>query len=640
MVCEYTHFNFPGCGCIALVPLRFCPEHLDPSDTCYEEGREAIRNPSRITMLFSGPAEAITLQTYERMLQLYKTPLLAKDPRLSSESQQQAYEELANMMMKMQKRTVDWHDGGKVKAGFHTKLTRYHVIYPSCVYMKIVRLVDEKYWPFAETHCIQHSDSFIEDKVNKTWTFAPRPQLDYFDEPFEHKFNAAIAVRLLKLVDKGDKVHRLIYDLPGCYPESYDALGKTYKPAPAEEKKDDEESESEGSVYSDTSHSTVTGGGHGKPETGDGDEASLTGGEDKEDGSEYKGSESEDSEEEEEELDPKRRKEGEDPAKKNNGNSKKNEQEHKVLTSTDPATVITTTTILKPKKKPAPRRKPKKDDDGTWKGSGEEDDEEEIEEGKGGKKPGARTSADKTTGSQEEENPKKKKKDNGNEEVKPARCQPPKPKPAGQSKPQTTNSTECNKKETISDHEKHDHNDESIEDPGEGSQEEDEVIDSEGSEFVESAPKKPKKPKKQDPTTTETKPQTEGSKKKPDPKKSTTETKKPKFNPTGSKTSKKENPHAKDEDEASTKTSPKGSNRRQRPKRGEEEPEFTGLRRAPGPRLDEIGSGLRLYRTRGRSSEPLLTTEELEQLDFPATSQTVDEIFDGWAQTNLLNEDL
>ncbi|TGJ67703.1 hypothetical protein EYR41_006816 [Orbilia oligospora] len=538
MVCEYTLFNFPGCGCPALVPLRFCPEHLDPDpkNICYQEGRDAAQNPARITMLFGGPAQPISLQVYERMCNLYKTPLLAKDPKLSDKSQQQSYERLAKLMMNMQKHTVDWHDGGTVKAGFHTKLTRYHVVYPSCGNMRLERPADERFWPFAETKCIEHSDDLVEDKVNNKWTFAPRPQLELFNEPFEHRFNAAIAVRFLKSVDKGDKFHRLIYDLPGCYPERYDPTGKTYKPTDENNGNQSDDSDS-----SDGSEELKTGGGHGKKKK---ENEKANNGKKNESGSEYQGTETEGSGEE---SGPKGKKEVEDPAKKNNGGSKENKpqggkQEHEVVTSTN-------TTVPAPKKNPAAKRKPKKDDDGEWEESGEDEDDEDIKEGKGGKNNG--------------KNP----------------------------------SNNVNKKDTA---------------------------------------------------TTETKPKAEGSKTNPNSKPTNNGPKKPNTNPTNRKNEDNNayqgnDEDTKDEDELSevfTEMSPKGPKTRRRPKRGEEKPEFSGLRRVVPSRLDEVGSGLRLYRALGNYREPKSSTNELEQLNLPSTNQTIDEIFNGWAQNKLQEEDI
>ncbi|KAF3218469.1 hypothetical protein TWF192_005602 [Orbilia oligospora] len=541
MVCEYTLFNFPGCGCPALVPLRFCPEHLDPDpkNICYQEGRDAAQNPARITMLFGGPAQPISLQVYERMCNLYKTPLLAKDPKLSDKSQQQSYERLAKLMMNMQKHTVDWHDGGTVKAGFHTKLTRYHVIYPSCGNMRLERPADERFWPFAETKCIEHSGDLVEDKVNNKWTFAPRPQLELFNEPFEHRFNAAIAVRFLKSVDKGDKFHQLIYDLPGCYPERYDPTGKTYKPTDENTGNQSDESDS-----SNGSEEPKTGGGHGKKKKKNENEK-VNNGKKNESGSEYQGTETKGNGEE---SGPKGKKEVESPAKKNNGDSKKSKpqgrkQEHEVVTSTN-------TTIPVPKKKPAAKRKPKKDDDGEWKESGEDEDDEDIEEKKGGNNNGKKTSDNKKDTATTETKPKAEGgKTNPNSN----------PTNNGPKKPNTNSTNRNNEDNNANQGNDEDTNDEDTNDKDELSE-----------VFTEMSPPKT----------------------------------------------------------------------RRRPKRGEEQPEFSGLRRVIPSQLDEVGSGLRLYRALGNSREPSSSRNGLEQLNLPSTNQTIDDIFNGWAQNKLQEEDI
>ncbi|RVD87308.1 uncharacterized protein DFL_001549 [Arthrobotrys flagrans] len=597
-------------------------------------------------MLFGGPANPIPLHTYQKMCKLYKNPLLAKDPKLSDPSQQKTYELIAGKMIKMQKQTVDWHDGGKVRAGFHTKLTRYHVIYPSCGNMRIQRPADETFWPFAEGNCFEHSDSFIGDKAANKWTFAPRPQLEHFDEPFENKFNAVIAVRFLKLLDEGDRLHRLTYDLPGCYPEPYDPTGKTYKPAPDEDK-ENKRNGSDSSDSSESNASTVAGGRReketkkkeGKRESEHKDLDNSSDDDDSEENaSEYEGSEAENSGEE---VDPT----GKDKAKDDSTKKKKNDPkkkpeggkpDHEVATTNTPITTTTAPdTTKEPKRKPAIKRKPKKDDDGTWKESGEDDDDDEAEEGV--KKPANK----KKVSFKEKENSKETKKTGGTDEGKPT--EPPKSTdtnltvetatkedPKGDKKSEVATNKKTENKVTGEDLKKKGMTSDRESDESDEPDKEDGTLDDEDSEFTEPAPKKKSN---KETATTGRKPTAEEGKLKP--------------SPTGKKTSadktgKRDKPDSNSEDDLSemfTEMSPKRPTTRRRPKRGKGEPKFPGLRRAVTSQLDEVGSGLRLYRALARSDESaLLTTEEMEQLNFLATNQTLEEIFDGWAQTQVRDD--
>ncbi|KAK6331889.1 hypothetical protein TWF718_002427 [Orbilia javanica] len=641
MVCEYTLFNFPGCGCIALVPLQFCPEHLDPdpNNPCYEEGKENIKNPARITMLFGGIANPIPHKTYEIMLKLYKNPLLAKDPRLSNKHGQLFYEAIAKTMVQMDRSTVTFPDGGKVKAGFHTKLTRYHVIYPSCKNMQIQRPLDENYWPFAEVNCFEHSDSFIEDRARNKWTIAPRPRLEHFDEPFIDRFNAAVAVRFLKLLNEGDAIHKLIYDRPGCYPDGFHPRDKTYNPEP-DENKENEANQSDSSDYSEVTASSVAEGGLGKE------------GEESRENQEKVESEYEDSaEESEEETNPNNgyipsNKEGKNGPEKEeemsfNKNKKllKAKKKQEALAKSKPtipdAKADVPSNTNKPNKRPVLKKKTKKEEDAAWNGSDEDDDEEELEGEGGGKKKKAKRPANKKVtfkeASMKETNAPEQlraknqnladntstKNDKTGDEASGAVISQRKNKTENDPKHHTSPDGESDEEEEL---EVLTEGSDKMETSERGSNfdsdEDDETFGDEDSDFAE--PVTGKKAKK---------PVSEGGKEKP----------KSEYSDSASRSKGEEGTHSNSEDKLSevfTEVDPKPPKRRA--KRGEESPELSGLRRAKKSQLDEVGSGLRLYRAQGRPQEQgLLTTEEMEQLEFPATSQTLDDIFDGWAQAKL-----
>ncbi|KAK6511253.1 hypothetical protein TWF481_000174 [Arthrobotrys musiformis] len=562
MVCEYTVFHFPGCGCPAFVPLQYCDEHLDTNCPNHAEAKQNFDNPARITLLLAGPGQAVTAETYKRMREIYENPLLAKDPKFSDKKKQSMYETVAKALQLCQDNALSWWDGGKIKAGFHTKSSRYHILYPDCGNIQIQTPSDEEYWPFVETACFLHESGKIEDdKVKGVWDIKVRAGVEDFPEPFKHRFNKALAVRLASSLDEGDKLHKLIYDRPGLYPDSYDLLGKAYKP-PADDDGGDSEGESEKEAASPI------------PEEG----VETTGVEPPEDPKEDPKKKAEDSGKEPNPKDLENEEEGE--AEKENKKSPRNKDENKKESGTGTDEVVTTTTTTtttdtKPKKKPASKRKPKKDDDGTWKVSeGEEDDEDEVEEEEG-KKPGSKK-------------PTKKKKKVGTDDSG-------KTDPGDSLKPTITETTaiEDPKEDKKEDEEgKKEDKDGGEDGEGEGEGEGKEGEDDEGDEDKENE-----------------------------------------------EDNESDDDDGDEEDELSVifpEMSPGGT--RRTPKKTEKL-KTSGLRKAPESGLDEVGSGLRLYRAPLSNEPSLLAIDEMEQFNFPATNKTLDEIFDGWAQTKLREKD-
>ncbi|KAK6346144.1 hypothetical protein TWF730_010476 [Orbilia blumenaviensis] len=734
MVCEYTLFTFPECGCPALVPIQFCPQHLDPSHKDYYVDPSQnihLTNPARITMLFASATDPIPLGVYRVMCQLYDRPLLAIDPNLTDPITQREFYELAKAMISMEARTAKWHDGGKVKAGFHTKLCRYHVIYPDCVDIRIHRPANDAFWPFAEEECLVHRGGRSGEVRTGEGVFE-LSKIQFFEKSF---------------IAKIKQVSTKTYEYKGTYvPLDVSDVEESEEEEEREEGDDNnDKDEDEDEVEED--EEAVTGVGRHEEDNDDEDNEEEEQDEDEDEeeeeeddgegsGSEYSYSEAEDEDEDSsEEVITKADKTGKEDAAKTETKSttkplpdKPRVPEHKVATT------------VPINKRVAPKKKIKKRSEEAWKGSEEEDDDEESEEekkkGAGKKKPAAKKSNPATEPNTKDEKEGKKdktgpkttetaKKDSSKSSEKTTK----EVRSEGSGKPEVrvTITTKKNKKpagEGAKD--KKSSESKTSKESDEGRPERKGGATSEAGSFVseevhntskeskgsESGPKDKKKKGKgskdssgsksskdsatgkgpggldtkgetKDATTKGRKKETatKEEKKKTDTgeakketateiggKETTKGSKKrlpttqggkpviikenaPKNNAKttagpgkpATKARKRGNGNKKarggdSEDELSSvfeDMSPKGPvTKPKRPRRGEEEPEFTGLRGLQG-KLDEVGSGLRLYRAPARASESLFTEEEMEEFNFPSANQSLDEIFDGWAETQL-----
>ncbi|KAF3925154.1 hypothetical protein ABW20_dc0101529 [Dactylellina cionopaga] len=202
MVCEYAIFTFPGCKCPALVPVRFCPHHLDPKHPAFEPNPEARKNPARITMLFKEPAIPLVHEDYMWMIRLYNDPLLVNYPYTEDERTSMAWFRDNNIIEKMQQKVKTFADGSTLPTvGFHTKICRYHVIYPECQDIQIWR-VSEPFFPFLETTCFTHSNNVKKDSSKKGWGIYTQPIPEKFEEPFIERYKRALNERSEALASK------------------------------------------------------------------------------------------------------------------------------------------------------------------------------------------------------------------------------------------------------------------------------------------------------------------------------------------------------------------------------------------------------------------------------------------------------
>ncbi|EPS45453.1 hypothetical protein H072_663 [Dactylellina haptotyla CBS 200.50] len=192
MVCEYALFTFPGCGCPALVPMQFCPHHLDPNNPMYAPDPETLKNPARITMLFKGPVEPLNRDDYLDMVRLYNDPLLNKRTYKREEKLRLRRFRDNKMIEELQLTEKKFSDGTTLPTlGFHTKICRYHVIYPKCVDIRVIN-VSEPFFPFLEENCFSHSDYIKKDNSAVGWGIYPEKVPEYFKEPFQVRYDRAL----------------------------------------------------------------------------------------------------------------------------------------------------------------------------------------------------------------------------------------------------------------------------------------------------------------------------------------------------------------------------------------------------------------------------------------------------------------
>ncbi|KAF3925420.1 hypothetical protein AA313_de0206840 [Arthrobotrys entomopaga] len=187
MVCEYALFTFPGCQCPALLPIRFCDHHLNPEHPEYEDPA-TLRNPARITMLFKAPGVVLLHHDYMWLVKVYNDPMYLEDRSLTK---QQAdcldWYQQAKVIEKLQAREEVFEDKTTHHTiGFHTKICRYHIIYPKCTDMYIWQTNDPDFFPFLESYCFTHARAIVKDTTGK-YTIVPAIVPETFSVPFEAK---------------------------------------------------------------------------------------------------------------------------------------------------------------------------------------------------------------------------------------------------------------------------------------------------------------------------------------------------------------------------------------------------------------------------------------------------------------------
>ncbi|KAK6352911.1 hypothetical protein TWF696_004908 [Orbilia brochopaga] len=360
MVCEYAIFTFPDCGCPALVPIQYCPHHLDPSNTAYEPNPKSLRNPARITMLFKAPGIPLHHEDYMSLVTVYRDPFLRND---YSDEERERLLEFRDALIEMQKKDTKLSDGTTVPtAGFHTKLCRYHVIWPNCKELQVWR-VTEPFFPFLETKCFKHSNCIRADDSEKGWGIYTQQVPERFEECIKEKFLEEWR-RLEERVDDVDD-EELVHRRTITSGESHKA-----KEPNAKRKKPTDKPISTAStiiIDEDLNYEDPP-----TPSSKDGDE-----------GSEYEGSDGDESDDEDEPTVTTVRQENnaEQTQKKRQTNQpkepKKASEKRSGTGAQEPAHEHTQKTDKK-KKKNAPKRKRNNDSDAEWKDDNESHDSDET----------------------------------------------------------------------------------------------------------------------------------------------------------------------------------------------------------------------------------------------------------------------
>ncbi|EWC47183.1 hypothetical protein DRE_03552 [Drechslerella stenobrocha 248] len=189
MVCEYAIFEFPDCGCHAFVPLQYCEHHLNPAHPAYDPYPEIRNHFARITMLFKGPAVPLTHEDYMWMIKVYNDPFLRNSNYTEAEMARLLTFQRALLDMCRDVGTeVKLPNGTMVPyVGFHTKVCRYHVIWPDCQEIELWR-PSEPFFPFLETRCFTHSNCIRTDDSAKGWGIYIQPVPERFEEPFQIRY--------------------------------------------------------------------------------------------------------------------------------------------------------------------------------------------------------------------------------------------------------------------------------------------------------------------------------------------------------------------------------------------------------------------------------------------------------------------
>ncbi|KAF3907401.1 hypothetical protein ABW21_db0203019 [Orbilia brochopaga] len=334
MVCEYAIFQFPDCGCSALVPVQYCPHHLDPSNPAYDPNPKTLQNPARITMLFKGPAVPLNNEEYMSLVKVYQDPFLQNGHY--SDEELERLDSLRQVLTDMQKKEIELSDGSTVPtAGFHTKLCRYHVIWPNCKELKVWR-VSEGFFPFLETRCLRHSNCIRTDENGKLKIHVQKVP-ERFEESFEERVK--------------NEWHRLQQIAQIEQQNNQNGNGN-----PAEE------------PHLNLTTTTVVVGGEDSEE----EDATQSASKAADEGSEYRGSDESSSEDEPSGRDGKKR---------------PKETLKKPIQETGAQHVTTGQNQKTKKKKNVPKRKPNKGSDTEWKEDGGSDDSEETVPDKTLKKP-------------------------------------------------------------------------------------------------------------------------------------------------------------------------------------------------------------------------------------------------------------
>ncbi|KAF3937535.1 hypothetical protein ABW19_dt0200339 [Dactylella cylindrospora] len=195
MVCEYVAYSFIGCGCPALVPLRYCAHHLDPNknpnyNKDQETYDEAMKNPARITMLFQGPCHPLAHEEYITMATKFDDPLLQQPfNRKTTKRDIYGWKLFAQRIREMQAERIEFEDGTtKPTVGFHTKLCRYHVIWPDCPELKVWPPAGD-FFPFLETKCCLHGQLIAPDNSKEGWGIYPEELPEDFTSDYNAKYN-------------------------------------------------------------------------------------------------------------------------------------------------------------------------------------------------------------------------------------------------------------------------------------------------------------------------------------------------------------------------------------------------------------------------------------------------------------------
>ncbi|KAJ6263679.1 hypothetical protein Dda_2248 [Drechslerella dactyloides] len=361
MVCEYAIFTFPDCGCPALVPVQYCPHHLDPSQPAgvYDTHPKTYQNPARITMLFKAPGVPLVHEDYMWLIKVYRDPFLRNGDY--TEEEMDRLVAFREMLIEMQTKEIKLSDGTTVPtAGFHTKLCRYHVIWPDCKELRLWR-VAEPFFPFLETRCFTHSNCIRTDNSPKGWGIYVQPVPERFKECFKQRFLDEYK-KLQKEVEDGELAEAAAKEANVKPPKgvSDEAKKKTRNPRKKRAKKAKKIETLESALFGDTDSSEKSG----------------------DEGSEYKGSDGGESDSEDEPTvkavqEEIKRAQGNTTEKIGKHKQQKNKSEKLKDTTTQE---FTTKQHEKPKnaKKNAVKRKRNNNSDEEWKDVDNTDDSEKT----------------------------------------------------------------------------------------------------------------------------------------------------------------------------------------------------------------------------------------------------------------------
>ncbi|KAK6540188.1 hypothetical protein TWF694_009007 [Orbilia ellipsospora] len=229
MVCEYALFTFPDCQCPALLPVQFCDHHLNPEHPEYEEYPPTLKNPARITMLFKAPGVPLLHQDYMWAVKVYNDPMYLQDRSLTKQQADYLdWFQQEKVIEKLQGREEVFEDNTTHHTiGFHTKICRYHIIYPKCTDMYIWQPNEPYFFPFLESVCFTHSQGIVRDNSTGGFKILPSVVPETFPVPFDEQRHRAweLARKEVKELTGLDPGPEDFYD-----PGSPDLGGSEYVP--------------------------------------------------------------------------------------------------------------------------------------------------------------------------------------------------------------------------------------------------------------------------------------------------------------------------------------------------------------------------------------------------------------------------